>query len=129
MIDVIAELAPVGTLFTAGKYRDALNLLAELWEKIPIPKEQLQNSYLIVAYGAVLAQKEADLDLAWEWAKRGLVYSGNVNLGGESEFLAGEVAYARADFDQAKHYFLIARQNSGVRLSRDKNRNYWELIQ
>jgi hypothetical protein len=128
MIDVMTELEPIGALFAGGKHRDGLTRLSELWDRIPVPKEALNNAHLIVAYGVVLAQKDGDLDLAWEWAQRAMVFSGSVNLMGESEFLVGEVAYARGDLEQAKHYFLITKKNSGKRLFQDKNPEYWELI-
>jgi hypothetical protein len=127
MIDVMAELEPIGSLFTAANYEAGLKLLAELWDRIPAPKESINNSYLIVSYGVAFARKVGDLDLAWEWAQKGLAYSGGFNLGGESEFLAGEVAFARGNQKAAGDYFRIARRISGNRPFRDKNPTYWEL--
>ena len=127
MIDVMAELKPIGVLFTAADYQSGLKLLAELWDRIPAPKEEINNSYLIVRYGVAFAHKVGDLDLAWEWALKGLAYRGGFNLGGESEFLAGEVAFARGDHKTAVDYFRMARKASGKRLFRDKNPKYWEL--
>jgi hypothetical protein len=127
MIDVMTELKPIGSLFTAANYEAGLKLLAELWDRIPAPKESTNNSYLIVSYGVAFARKFGDLDLAWEWALKGLAYSGGFNLGGESEFLAGEVAFDRGDHEAAGEYFRIARRISGKRLFRDRNPTYWEL--
>jgi hypothetical protein len=127
MIDVMAELKPIGALFAAADYQAGLKLLAELWDRIPAPKESVNNSYLIVSYGVALARKVGDLDLAWEWALKGLAYSGGFNLGGESEFLVAEVAFARGDQKAAGDYFRVARKISGGRLFRDKTPKYWEL--
>ena len=127
MIDVMTELEPIGALFTAANYQAGLKLLAELWHRIPAPQESVNNSYLIVSYGVAFSRKIGDLDLAWDWALRGLAYSGGFNLGGESEFLAGEVAFARGDYKAAGDYFRLTRKISGKRLFRDKNPKYWEL--
>jgi len=129
MVDVMAELKPIGELFTATNYGVGLKLLAELWDRMPDPKESINNSYLIVSYGVAIARKAGDLDLAWQWAIKGLRYSGGFNLGGESEFLVGEVAFARGNQKAASDYFRVARKISGKRLFRDKNPKYWELSQ
>ena len=128
MIDIIAELKPIGGLFTAGSYDDALVQLEQLWEKIPTPKENTLNSYLIVSSGVAIALKATLLDKAWEWAHRGLPYSGNFNLAGESEFLVAEVAYARADYATAIKYFKIVKRVSGTRLFKNKDPKYRQLI-
>jgi hypothetical protein len=127
MSDVMTELEPIRELFVAGRYREALSALAAQWEKLPAPRHEASNSYLCVAYGVAIAQKAGDLDTAWDWAQRGLAYSGGVNLAGESEFLVAEVAFARGDLEQAAHFFRLVRKNSGRRLFRDKNPRYWEL--
>lgn len=129
MRDIMAELAPVRELFKAGGYSDALIELERLWETVPAPKEGTLNSYLIVSYGVTIALKAKCLDEAWKWAQRGLPYSGNFNLAGESEFLMGEVAYARSDHETAIRYFKKARKMSGWRLFRNKDPRYRQLIE
>ena len=129
MTDIMGELKPIGALFTAGNYTDALIQLECLWEKIPHPKEATLNSYMIVAYGAIIGIKAKNLDKAWEWAQRGLSYSGNFNLVGESEFLVGEVAYARSDFVAAAKYFKIVKKMSGKRLFKSKDPKYLQLAE
>lgn len=127
-MDIMVEIKPIGELFKEGRYSDALRMLEVLWDKIPSPKEDTLNSYMLVAYGATIAIKNADLDNAWIWAQRGLSYSGNFNLAGESEFLMGEVAFARSDFETAKSYFKKVEKNSGKRLFKGKNPKFLELI-
>lgn len=128
IMDILAQLKPIGEAFQKGDYFAAQIQLEDLWRKIPAPKESLLNSYLIVSYGAVVGLKAQDLDRAWEWAQRALPYSGTFNLKGESELLIGEVAYARADFETAKKYFKIVKKMSGTRLFRSKNPKYEQLI-
>src|SRR5690242_15937481 len=114
-MDIVSELKPIGQLSTCGAYRAALTELERLWNSVPLPKETSSNSYLIVAYGISIALKANCLDEAWVWAERGLPYSGNRNLGGESEFSAGKVAFARSDFETATKFFKAARKMSGWR--------------
>ena len=128
-MDIMQELKPIGVLFTEGKYCECLEALTKLWGELPDPKHSVLNSYMVVAYGVNIAQKVNNLERAWEWAQRGLPYSGNVNLGGESEFLAAEVAFARGDKQTAKQYFKIAKKLSGKRFFRGKNPEYLDLAE
>ena len=127
-MDIMVALKPLGELSKEGKYQEGLDELGKLWATIPDPKHSVNNSYLIVAYGVRISQKLNDLDRAWEWAQRARAFSGTFNLGGESEFLIGEVAYSRADLETARQYFQRAKKMSGKRLFKDKNPQYLELI-
>jgi hypothetical protein len=129
MIDIMTELRPIGELSKIGQYHVALEQLDALWDRISLPKEATQNSFLIVRYGISIATKAQQFDKAWDWANRGLPYSGNFNLGGESEFLAGEVAYVRGDFETAIKFFKIVKKISGWRLFKDKNPEYRRLLE
>lgn len=129
MMDIISELKPIGELFKSGRYSDALAELELLWEKVPNPKESTPNSYLIVSYGVTIALKVESLDEAWTWAQRGLPYSDKFNLAGESEFLLGEVAFARADYETAITHFKTVKRMSGWRLFENKDPKYRRLIE
>ena len=129
MTDIMAELKPIGELFSAGRYRDVLVQLENVWDKVPSPKEAMLNSYLIISYGVAIAHKSGHLDKAWEWAQRGLPYSGKFNLAGESEFLVGEIAYARSDFETAIKYFNMVKKMSGYRLFKSKDPKFRRLIE
>jgi hypothetical protein len=128
-MDIISELKPIGELSKSGGYSDALIELERLWEKVPNPKEDTLNSYLIVSYGVNIALKAKRMDEAWTWAQLGLPYSGNFNLAGESEFLLGEVAFARSDFETAMKYFKTVKKMSGWRLFKNKDPKYRQLIE
>jgi len=127
-MDIMKLLQPIGQLYKNENFSEALVKLEQLWETIPEPKEDILNSYSIVSYGAIISLKFGDLDRAWEWAKRGLAYSGKFNLLGESEFLAGEVAYARSAYEEAAKYFLLVKKMSGKRLFKGKNPEYEKLM-
>ena len=127
-INILSSLKVIGDLSLAGKNVEAQIQLEALWGKIPSPKESVLNSYLIVSYGAVIGLETQNLNTAWEWARRGLAYSGNFNLMGESEFLAGQVAFARGDIDTARKYFSLVKKMSGKRLFRSKDIRYAQLV-
>ncbi len=126
-MDIMYMIQPAEQLFIDGKYNEALIELEALWEKLPSPQIELKNSYSVVSCGAIISLKIADLDAALKWANRGLAYSGNFNLAGESEFLAGEVAYAMSDLSKASEYFSNVKKMSGKRLFKGKNPEYEKL--
>ena len=111
-LDMVKELQPIGDAFKLCQYGQALAQLEELWERIPSPREAVLNSFLAVRYGVAIALKADDLNRASEWATRGLPYSGGFNVMGESEFLAGEVAFARSELEDARRYFMAAKKLS-----------------
>lgn len=129
MKDFYPETAPVTALFVDGRYNDALNELERLWDAIPDPKTEILNSYLAVSFGAKIALKLGSLDEARKWSQRGLAFSGCVNQAGESEFLAGEVAFARGDMVTAAAYFEAASRFSGWRLFKGENPAYRRLVE
>ena len=140
-MSILDELKPATDFYKQGDYSNALLFLERYWENLPLPKEKTLNSYMSVRYGVKFSLDAKDLESAWKWAERGLLYSGNiklmnedelfrigkVNLGGESEFLAGTVAYEKEDFETAKSFFKVTRKMSGKRLFKDKKPEYWEL--
>ena len=93
------------------------------------PERRHLNSYFVVSYGVAVAMKGKRLDDAWIWAQRGLSDSGNFSLAGESEFLVGEVAFARSDYDTASKYFKAANKMSGWKLFQTKNPRYRRLLE
>jgi hypothetical protein len=127
-MDILDLLERVRELHGDGDYADALTELEKLWQDLPLPKESVSNSFIIVSYGVVIGLKVGDLDAAYQWAQRGLIYSGNFNFMGESEFMAGEVAFAMGDLEAAKSYFEFADRVSGKRLFEGKDAKYRELV-
>lgn len=120
-------LKPIGELYKAEQFAAGLVQLEIEWNKVPEPKHETQNSYLMVKYGVAFSQKLNDLDRAWVWANRGLLYTGNFNLGGESELQVGEIAYLRGDVELAKTYFKMTYANSKSRLFKGKDPMYLEI--
>ena len=104
------------------------NKLIELWNRLPDPQVDVLNSFLIISIVVSVFTDNNLLNEALEWAQKGLPYSGNVNLIGESEFLVGKAAFACGDYDTAKKYFTIAYKNSKKRLFRGENPEYLNLV-
>ena len=127
--NVLELLQTAGSLSKQERYDEALEDVTRLWNLVPEPKPAMPNSYLIVLYGARISLKRKDYEEALKWAMRGLEFSGNRNLGGESEFLAGEVYYESGEIEKARGYFKIVHKNSGDRFFRDKNPAFKALIE
>jgi len=111
-MDVMAELRPIGAMYSNGNYRAGLAELASLWLKVPEPKPETVNAYLIVEYGVALALKERDFELAQEWADRAPMFAAKRHDMGEVEFLVGKVAFERGDLRTAREQFTIANAKS-----------------
>ncbi len=128
-MDMLDRLKPIGDLFESGKLPEALKGLERMWKSFPVPQEAVKNSYSVVSYGAIIAMKAGDLEVAKIWADRGLANSGIFNLVGESEFLCGEVAFARGEMEAAAIYFKKVRKNSGKRQFKGKDPRYLKLTE
>lgn len=127
-MDVMAELQPIGALYTAGEFRAGLEKLELLWAAIPEPKADTPNAYLVVEYGARLSLKEDDLDLAQLWADRAPMFAIKRQDLGEVEFLIGRVAFERGEIEKAKEQFLIAKKKSRGRAFIGEDERYKQLI-
>ena len=127
-MDVMAELRPIGALYTAGELRMAIEKTHLLWGMIPEPKENIPNAYLVVEYGVALSIKIDDLDQAQEWADQAPPFALKRHDMGEVEFLVGKVAFERGELDKARSQFLIANVKSEGRIFEDADERYVRLI-
>lgn len=127
-MDVMAELRPIGAKYSAGDFRAGLYELALLWSRVPDPKPETLNAYLIVEYGVALALKDGDLELAQEWADRAPMFAMKRHDIGEVEFLLGKVAFERGDLKTAREQFSIANIKSEGRVFEAKDKRYRRLI-
>ena len=129
MMDVMAELKPIGALFTAGKYSDGLEKLHKLWTRIAEPKSATLNSYLVVEYGVAFSLRAEYLVEAQWWAEQAPQFIEVRQDMGEVEFLIGKVAFACGDYETAKRNFLLANTKSEGRSFQGKDPKYRKLIQ
>lgn len=127
-MDIMAELQPIGALYTSGNLHEGLERLRLLWTRIPEPKTDTPNAYLIVEYGAALSLKVHDLEQAQDWADHALTFADVRQDIGEAEFLIGKVAFERGEMEKAKSHFLIANYKSEGRIFEAKDAHYKRLI-
>lgn len=127
-MDVMAELKPIGLLYSAGDLRAGLRQLRSLWAAVPEPKADTPNAYLIVEYGVAFSLKNQDLCEAQEWAERAPVFAAKRHDMGEVEFLIGKVAFERGEIEEAKKQFLIANAKSEGRAFEGKDERYKRLL-
>lgn len=127
-MDVMAELKPIGVLYSGGQFDIGLQRLRELWAEIPEPKIDASNAYLVIEYGVALALKIEDLDEAQRWAALAPQFAQKRQDMGEVEFLVGRVAFERGELDIARDNFLIASRKSGGRAFINKDAKYRKLI-
>lgn len=128
MVDVMSELRSIGGLFRDGNFVTGMQKIKDLWAKIPDPKTETSNAYLIVEYAVAFALKNGDLDEAWEWANIAPIFSEKRQNRGEAEFLLGKVAFERSDFELARKNFLVANRKSRGRIFKGENPKYQDLI-
>ena len=127
-MDVMAELKPIGALFSVGEFAEGLKYLRDLWAKIPTPKSDTLNSYFIIEYGVAFALKLGDLGEAQRWADMAPEFAKVRQDMGEVEFLVGKVAFERGDFATAKKNFVVANVKSEGRSFQDEDPKYRELL-
>lgn len=128
-MDVMSELKEIGTLFRASDYNAALEKLHELWGRIPEPKVDTPNAYLVLEYGVACSMKADDLDEAQKWAALAPDFAQKRQDRGEVEFLIGKVAFERGELEAARENFLVSNLKSKGRIFEGENVKYRQLIQ
>jgi hypothetical protein len=124
---VIDDLKPIELLYKEGRYDDCIRSLQLLWDKIPKPKEQDGNTFLILLYLTKILILQDKKEEALEWALKGILYNGTRSLVGESELLVGSCAFEAGRMELARDMFCIARSKGGKRLFRMEKKEYLEL--
>jgi len=127
-MNVMLELKTVGIAFQAGRFPEALDKISTLWEKIPNPKTEIANSYLVIEYGVAISLKAGDLKTAEKWAALATSFTAKRQDLGEVEFLVGKVAFERGAIEEAKRNFLIAHAKSDGRIFEGVDRKYIGVI-
>ncbi len=124
---VIEDLKPIELLYKEGRYDECVRDLKNLWDKIPKPKDQDGNTFLILMYLAKVLILQDKKEEALEWALKGIMYNGTRSLVGESELLVGSCAYEAGRIELARDMFCTARSKGGKRLFRMEKKEYLEL--
>jgi len=128
IMDVMSKLNEIGKLYKKKEFEECLNKVTIFWNLIPEPKEKIQNSYLVIEYGARIALLLKKYDEALDWAYRSLKYNDIINRMGEGEFLIGIVAFEKKDLRLAKENFKIAFSKSDGKVFEGEDERYYNLI-
>jgi hypothetical protein len=127
-MDVMSELREVAGLFRSNNFQSGLLRLREIWDRIPEPKVETANAYLVLEYGVAFSLKSGNLDEAQRWAALAPNFAEKRQDRGEVEFLVGKVAFERGELDVAKECFLIANAKSEGRIFEGEDKKYTQLI-
>ena len=128
LVDVMSELRPIGAIFNEGDFHTGLERLHDLWARIPEPKTQTLNAYLVLEYGVAFALKAGDLDEAQRWAALAPDFAKVRQDMGEAEFLVGKVAFERGEYEAARESFFVANAKSEGRAFEGEDEKYRRLI-
>ena len=128
-MDVMFELDEIDASLETDDFRAALEKIRGVWMRIPEPKTETSNAYLVLEYAVACSLKLGDLDEAQRWASLAPAFAEKRQDRGEVEFLVGKVAYERGEFEIARENFLIANTKSRGRIFRSQDKKYGLLIQ
>lgn len=127
-MDIMTEIRIISKMFFSDDAQCGLRRLQELWDRIPDPKTETTNAYLVLEYGVAFSIKCGDLDKAKWWASFATEFASKRKDLGEAEFLIGKVAFARGELDSAKEWFGIANQKSEGKIFAGEDKMYMQLL-
>jgi hypothetical protein len=128
MIEVMSEMKGIGARFQSGDLSTGLRDLDSLWDRIPEPKTETANSYMVIEYAVAFTLRLKDLDQAKKWASRAALFTGKRQDKGEVEFLVGKVAFECGETEAAKQSFVVANKKSRGRIFQGEDPKYRTLI-
>jgi hypothetical protein len=127
-MEVMSELREVSGFFRSNDFQTGLQNIREIWDRIPEPKVDTDNAYLVLEYGVAFSLKSGDLDEAQRWAAFAPDFAQKRQDRGEVEFLVGKVAFERGDLAAAREWFMISNAKSEGRIFEGEDRKYAQLI-
>ncbi|HBH91239.1 hypothetical protein [Ponticaulis sp.] len=127
-MDVMSELRELYDVYNTEDFRSGLQRLRQIWYRIPEPKVDTANAYLILEDGVAFALKCGDLDEAQWWATHAPDFAKKRKDRGEVEFLVGKVALERGELEAAREWFLISNVKSEGRIFEGEDKKYAQLI-
>lgn len=129
MIEVMSELKKIADLYKKGELTRGLEELDALWKRIPEPKTETANAYLVVEYSVAFALGLRKLDEAKKWAALAPSFIEKRQDRGEVEFLVGKVAFECGEIEVAKQSFTTAQRKSRGRILQGQDPRYRALIE
>jgi tetratricopeptide (TPR) repeat protein len=115
-------------VFTLEDPAPALSKLFEAWERLPGEKPGYHESFLLSKYIVTVFFRTKNYDEALKWRDTFLLCDhATLNLG-ESEMMAGQIAFELNDLAAAKEYISIANKKSEGRCLRSADQKYAKLL-
>lgn len=114
--------------FSENDYKNAFTLLDEAWNLLPEPKEQCDESFLIVRWFIKTAIQASSVEMMEKWAPKILIADLERLDSGEREAWYGKVAYELGDYNSAEKYLKIARKKSKGRCFDANDQKYIDFI-
>ncbi len=128
MMDILKELGPARESYRAGDISSALEMVQALWDRIPEPRTEEGDAYLVIEYAVALALKGGRLDVAQRWASEAPPFAAKRHDLGEVEFLQGKVAFESGDLQLARENFRLAQRKSEGRILEGMAEKYRQLL-
>jgi len=107
-----------------GRYQEAMDMLIGAWELLPAPKENTDESYLIVASILGLALKNNDVDTLVRWGDKIMITDPERIDVGSREMWVARIAYETGDLEKAFQNMKIAVKKSRGRCFTETDNKY-----
>lgn len=125
-IDALSDESNV--TYDNGDYNATIEILKIMWEKLPNPEVDYDDSYHIARSIALISLELRNYEQAKEWAEITKSCDPERQDIGEKEFLIGKVACESGDMLEAKRFLEIANNKSGGRCFSDQDKKYKQLL-
>lgn len=115
-------------VFSLEEPQPGLSILLEAWELLPFQKYTWDEGYQLSNYIIHVYFRTGDYKNAHKWQDT-FIQCDNANRNrGESEFMAGKIAYEMNNLEVAKNYFSIANTKSEGRCFYEEDKKYKKLL-
>lgn len=108
-------------VFNLQNPQPGIDFLIEAYNKIPEPRNVYSDSFNLIKYIAIGYFRAGLLPESEKWLPVFLDCDNKVMNYGESEFLAGKIAFEKDNKTEAIQYFIIANQKSEGRVFKSKD--------
>ncbi len=126
-MDYIKKIGEAESERNNGNVDLAVEMLNELWEKIPEPKYEYKESFLVAWSMIETAIGSRNEDLMRSWMPHVFRADPTRHDFGERELWAGQVEYESGNLKKAYEYFDIAKKKSSGRCFRKCDIKYKEF--
>ncbi|MGL4597076.1 MAG: hypothetical protein ACRCYO_06095, partial [Bacteroidia bacterium] len=100
------------SVFSLENPTPGLTILQRAWDLLPEDKQDSDEGYMLSKYIIHVYFRSGDMTNAALWQDTFTRCDHAVRNTGESEFMAGKIAFASGDMDAAKLFFSLANKKS-----------------